>query len=58
MILITHRLGAVRKAERIYVIKDGVIFEQGSHAELMARGGFYADMFNEQAGWYGMGAQA
>jgi ABC-type multidrug transport system fused ATPase/permease subunit len=57
VILITHRLGAVRKADRIYVIKDGLIFEQGSHAELMARGGFYADMFNEQAGWYCMGEQ-
>ena len=51
-ILITHRLGAVRNADWIYVLKDGKVFEQGAHDALMQRGGYYADMFNAQAQWY------
>ena len=51
-ILITHRLGAVRNADWIYVLKDGKVFEQGTHDALMQRGGYYADMFNAQAQWY------
>lgn len=55
VILITHRLGAVRHADRIYVMRDGMFTEQGTHDELMAENGYYAAMFNEQAAWYTTG---
>lgn len=48
-ILITHRFGTVRMADRIVVIDDGRIAEEGSHDQLMARGGLYAKMFSLQA---------
>ncbi len=51
-VLITHRLGAVRKADVIFVLKDGVIAEHGTHEELMQRKGYYCEMFNAQAQWY------
>lgn len=51
-ILITHRLGAARKADRIIVLKNNAIFEQGTHDELMRCCGYYAEMFNAQAEWY------
>jgi ATP-binding cassette subfamily B protein len=48
-LLISHRLGALRDADMIAVLADGVIAEQGTHDELMARGGAYADLFSLQA---------
>jgi ATP-binding cassette subfamily B protein len=48
-ILITHRLASVRHADRIVLIGDGRIVEDGSHAELIAAGGAYAEMFRMQA---------
>ncbi|WP_051581297.1 ABC transporter ATP-binding protein [Pseudonocardia acaciae] len=51
-LLISHRLGAVRDADRIVVVADGRIAEEGAHAELMARGGRYARMFTLQAEGY------
>ncbi|HNH49513.1 MAG TPA: ABC transporter ATP-binding protein, partial [Myxococcota bacterium] len=48
-ILITHRFGTVRMADRIVVIDGGRIAEEGSHDQLMARGGLYAKMFSLQA---------
>ena len=51
-VLITHRLGAVRKADVIFVLKDGVIEERGTHDELMQRNGYYSEMFRAQAQWY------
>ncbi len=51
-LFITHRLGAARLADRILVIDGGCVAEQGSHDELMARGGIYAAMFDSQKGWY------
>ncbi len=51
-VLITHRLGAVRKTDVIFVLKDGVIAEHGTHEELMQRKGYYCEMFNAQAQWY------
>jgi ATP-binding cassette, subfamily B, bacterial len=51
-ILISHRFSTVRMADRIVVIQEGVIQEEGSHEELMARGGQYAQLFTLQARGY------
>ena len=51
-ILITHRLANVRHADRIYVLHHGRLVEAGSHDELMAAGGRYADLFTLQASGY------
>ena len=51
-IFITHRLGAARLADEIFVIADGCAAEQGTHGELMERGGLYAEMYEAQRGWY------
>jgi ATP-binding cassette subfamily B protein len=50
VILISHRLSTVRRADRIVVLDDGRISESGSHVELMGRGGEYADLYRLQAG--------
>jgi ATP-binding cassette subfamily B multidrug efflux pump len=47
-IVIAHRLSTVRNADRIYVIDDGQIVEQGSHEELLAQGGLYRDLYEQQ----------
>ena len=52
VLLISHRFSTVRAADRIYVLDDGQIVEAGSHAELMARGGTYAELFGLQASAY------
>lgn len=52
VILISHRLSACRKVDRIYVIDDGRIAEQGTHAELVQTGGIYAEMWQLQASGY------
>ena len=46
--IVAHRLSTIRNADEIIVMKDGSIIEQGSHDELMARGGFYNDLYNSQ----------
>ena len=46
--VIAHRLSTIRDADRILVMKDGDIIEQGNHEELMKKGGFYADLYNSQ----------
>lgn len=51
-ILLTHRLAAVRRAERIIVIEDGRVVADASHDEHMRDGGLYADMFRLQASRY------
>jgi ABC-type multidrug transport system fused ATPase/permease subunit len=48
-ILISHRFSTVRHADRIVVIEDGLVIEQGSHDELLAAGGRYRAMFDLQA---------
>lgn len=51
-IIITHRLGIARTADRIIVMKDGKIVENGTHQELMAKEGEYYMMWTSQADWY------
>lgn len=46
--IIAHRLSTIRDADLILVMKDGDIIEQGSHEELLAKNGFYADLYNSQ----------
>ena len=46
--IIAHRLSTIRDADLILVMKDGDIVEQGSHEELLAQKGFYADLYNSQ----------
>jgi ATP-binding cassette subfamily B protein len=51
-LFISHRFSTVRMAERIIVLEDGIIAEDGSHDRLMRRGGRYAEMFELQASSY------
>ncbi len=46
--IVAHRLSTVRNADVILVMKDGHIIEQGNHNELLAKGGFYANLYNSQ----------
>jgi ATP-binding cassette subfamily B protein len=47
-ILISHRVSTVRNADRIFVLEHGAIVEEGSHEELLALGGYYADLYERQ----------
>ena len=51
-VIVTHRLGSVKIADRIIVLKDGKIAEDGTHNELIAIGGEYKRMFEIQSKWY------
>lgn len=51
-ILISHRVGFARLADRIVMMEAGRVAEQGTHDELMAKDGLYARFFREQARWY------
>jgi len=51
-ILVTHRLGSTKIADRILLLEDGCICELGTHEQLIAQGGKYAQMYREQASWY------
>ncbi|MBT8224149.1 MAG: ATP-binding cassette domain-containing protein [Dactylosporangium sp.] len=57
VVLISHRLSTVRRADRIVLLADGRIAESGSHAELMALGGDYASLFAIQAERFNQGYQ-
>jgi subfamily B ATP-binding cassette protein HlyB/CyaB len=50
VILITHRLGAIRQADRIITIENGAVTEDGTHEELVRRGGRYAGLYRHQLG--------
>jgi len=47
-ILISHRTSTVRDADQIVVLRDGRIIERGTHDELLARNGYYADLYQKQ----------
>jgi ATP-binding cassette subfamily B protein len=52
-IIVAHRLSTVTYADKIYVLDDGFVVEQGTHAELMAMAGLYAGMYSAQRASYG-----
>lgn len=49
MLLISHRFSTVRSADRIYVLDHGRVTESGTHDELLAASGIYAELFTLQA---------
>lgn len=51
-IVVTHRMGSAKIAERIIVMSDGRIIETGNHSELLELSGEYAQMYKAQSGWY------
>ena len=46
--VIAHRLSTIKNADLILVMKDGDIVESGNHSELLAKGGFYTELYNSQ----------
>ena len=51
-LVISHRLGVARLCDRILVLDEGQLVEDGTHEELLAMDGLYAEMWNAQASWY------
>ena len=51
-VIVTHRLGSAKIADRIIVLQRGKLVEQGTHDELMKQNGYYATLYREQAKWY------
>lgn len=51
-VIVTHRLGSVKLADKIIVLKNGRIVQQGKHSDLMEVEGEYSSLYNEQAKWY------
>jgi ATP-binding cassette subfamily B protein len=52
VLLISHRFSSVRNADRVYVLHEGRLIEAGTHSELVAAGGRYAEMYALQAEAY------
>jgi ATP-binding cassette subfamily B multidrug efflux pump len=57
VIAIAHRLSTIARMDRIVVLDDGQVAEQGSHADLLAAGGLYARFWARQSGGF-LGTQA
>jgi ABC-type multidrug transport system fused ATPase/permease subunit len=57
LVVIAHRLSTIQNADRILVLRDGLIVEQGSFAELLSRNGFFSHLCNLQA-WSKQAAEA
>jgi len=51
-VIISHRFSTVRMADRIIVLNEGTLVEEGTHVELLARQGLYAELFSLQAEGY------
>ena len=51
-IFISHRLGSTKIADKIFVIEQGKVMEEGSHDNLISKGGLYAEMYESQRSWY------
>ena len=51
-VLISHRFSTVRMADRILVLQGGELIDQGTHEELVTKGGLYAELFSLQAAGY------
>lgn len=51
-VIVTHRLGSTKMADRILVLREGKLVELGTHTELMEKNGYYAILYREQAKWY------
>ena len=49
VVIISHRISSVRDCDRIIVLEEGTVTEQGSHNELLLHGGFYARLARQQA---------
>ncbi len=49
-IVIAHRLSTIKNADRVLVLDQGQIVEQGTHEELLAKGGLYQDLYHKQFG--------
>ena len=52
VLLVSHRLGSARLADRVVFLKDGEVAEEGTHDELVRAGGSYSELFAMQAEWY------
>ncbi|MDR0858830.1 MAG: ATP-binding cassette domain-containing protein, partial [Oscillospiraceae bacterium] len=52
LVLISHRLSTTRDADNIILIESGKVREQGSHSDLLSRGGRYSELFSMQSGGY------
>ena len=46
--IVAHRLSTIKEADRILVMRDGQIIEQGTHESLLEKNGFYAELYNSQ----------
>jgi len=51
-IVIAHRLSTIAKLDRIIVLDNGIIAEEGSHTELLSKGGIYASLWSHQSGGF------
>jgi ATP-binding cassette subfamily B protein len=51
-IVIAHRLSTIQRMDRIIVLEQGAVAEQGTHAELIAKGGIYANLWSHQSGGF------